>query len=214
MLLLVSGATKTVQRHAASLHLGQLLTPANGNSVASVLATGLPWACDNGCFLGLDRLAYIRLLREVAGQPRLLWVVAPDVVGDAEATRLRFGLWLPTLRHFGVPLAYVGQNGCTVKSVPWFDIACLFIGGGPCYPGGPEWKESEAARLLVVEAKRRELLVHMGRVNSDRRLDLAQRWGVDSVDGGQFSMFPDTHIPDALKRLASEHKQLELWEAA
>lgn len=212
MLLLVSGATKTVQRFKHSPHLGHLLTPANGNSVASILATGLPWAVDNGAFSDFDRAAYIRLLRAVAGQAGLLWVVAPDVVGDAAATDVRFRLWLPTLRYFGVPVAYVAQNGCSVKSVPWLELDCLFIGGGPLYPGGPEWKESATARALVIAAKERGLWAHVGRVNSRRRMLLCASWGVDSIDGGQFSMYPDTHMPPALRALA--HTQLGLWEAA
>ncbi len=197
MILLVSGATATVRRYADSPYLGHLLTPANGNSITTLLGTGLPIACDNAAFTRFDAAAYRSMLREVAPyRDAILWVTAPDVVADARATLLRLRLWLPTLRYYGLRVALVAQDGQELMPVPWAEIDCLFIGGST------KWKESRHAMRLIQLAKHYGKQVHLGRVNSERREDTLIPFGADSMDGGKYSMFPDTYIPAALRRLA------------
>jgi hypothetical protein len=204
VLLLVSGATKTVERYRHDPHLGILLTPQNGNSVQSIVGLGLPWACDNGCFTGLDVAAYLRMLLAVRGKAGLLWVTAPDVVADSAATAQLWTEWRAVLRGLNLPLAYVAQDGVTEAGIPWDEIACLFVGGST------EFKESSAARRLMLAAKRRGKWVHVGRINSWRRLDpLVGIGALDSFDGGQFSRWPDVHVPRTLKRLASRQLGME-----
>lgn len=190
MLILVSGSTKTVGRLAVTNypHLGHLLTPANRNSVASIHRTGLRFGVDNGAFSGFDAEAFRRLLRRVAGQPGLLWVVCPDVVGDAAATIHEFSAWAPELRTLGVPIAFVAQDGQEKLPCPWEDFDALFVGGSTA------WKESASAADLVQAAKSRGKWVHMGRVNSRRRLAFAIEIGCDSVDGSSLSKFGDKYI--------------------
>jgi hypothetical protein len=65
MLLLVSGATTTVEKYIHK-NLGQLLTPQTNNSIERILRNNLPWACDNGCFNGLDDTAFLK--RSTASQ--------------------------------------------------------------------------------------------------------------------------------------------------
>lgn len=204
MILLVSGATATIRRYLDSPHIGHLLTPANGNRIEALLANGIPIACDNAAFTAFSRAEYIAMLRAVRGAP-ILWVTAPDVVGDAIATRRRFDLWLPILRYYGVPVAFVAQDGQEHQPVPWGTIRCLFIGGSTA------WKEGRGAAHLIRQAKRRGLWVHVGRVNSMRRVRHFDALGADSFDGGQFSMFPDTYIPRYLARLT--HQQHGFLEA-
>jgi hypothetical protein len=103
----------------------------------------------------------------------------------------------------GQPLAFVAQDGCTRP--PWEQLDVLFIGGTS------EFKCGEQARRLVVEAKRQGKWVHMGRVNTDQRMRLAQSWGVDSVDGTSVSRFRDTHLPKRLAQ-AARPPQLGLHE--
>lgn len=211
MRILVSGSTRAVAALAPAWprHLGILLTPGNYNSVASVVATGLPWGIDNGAYSGFDEEKFRRLLARAAGQPRLLWVVAPDVVGDARATLARFREWHPEFRAAGVPVALVGQNGAEAETVPWDDFECFFVGGCPecracgyVLPGARpgercpkcrrrlrEWKLSPSSAVLCAEAKRRGKQLHMGRVNSLRRLRVAHDRGCDSVDGSGYSRF-------------------------
>ncbi len=51
-------------------------------------------------------------------------------------------------------------------------------------------KLSEAARLCVEEARLAGKWVHVGRVNSWRRLALVASWNVDSVDGSYLALGP------------------------
>lgn len=191
MLVLVSGTTKTVRRLADKWpdHLGILLTPRNRNSMASVTKLNLPWACDNGAFSGLDAESFRRMLRRVseANLDRLLWITCPDKIADATTTLQMFEEWHKEVRAAG-PIAFVGQDGQEDLVLPWEKFDCLFIGGST------RWKLSEAAGSLIQEAKDRRKHVHMGRVNSRRRLVTAMDAGCDSVDGSSLSMFGDKYI--------------------
>jgi hypothetical protein len=72
--------------------------------------------------------------------------------------------------------------------VPWDEFGCWFIGGST------EWKLSEASRQLALEARRRGKHLHMGRVNSLRRMRIARTFGCHSIDGSSLSMFGDKYI--------------------
>lgn len=207
MVLLVSGATVSGGRYLDHPRFGWLKTPANGSSVETIVAAGVPWACDNDCFTRLNRAAYLRMLRVVAGQPRLLWVAAPDVVADAESTLLRFRLWRPTLAYYELPIALVAQDGQEDRPVPWDAIRCLFIGGSTA------WKEGPHAARLIREAHDRGKWVHVGRVNTLRRYWLLSSLPVDSIDGTCFSKWPDKFIPWMLRRFEARQHVMEdlLW---
>jgi hypothetical protein len=118
--------------------------------------------------------------------------VAPDVVPDAAATLERSLPWLPRIRALGMPAALVAQNGQESLPVPWSEFDCLFIGGDTA------WKLGAAARELAGEAKARGKWVHMGRVNSERRIRYAAAIGCDSVDGTYLRFGPDRLLPDVL----------------
>ena len=192
MICLVSGSTKTVRRLAekGQRNLGVLLTPANGNSVASVCRLGLPYAVDNGAFSGFDAAAFEKLLIELENAPRKpLWVACPDVVGDAVGTWELFRRWQFRIARRGLPVAFVLQDGQEDLSMPpWPLISAVFIGGST------EFKLGAGAAELVARAKRMRKLVHMGRVNSKARMELAYHIGCDSIDGTSMSMFGDVHI--------------------
>lgn len=199
MLLLVSGASRTVTRLSGTPGLGILLTPAAGNAVSWARRLGLPWACDNAAFSGFDPDAYAAMVGRVflrlatnSTLTRPLWITAPDVPFDSAATRRIFDDWEPFLAARDLPIAFVAQDGTTPSDVPWEKVSCLFLGGSTA------WKLSDPAQALTCAAKARDKLVHMGRVNSRRRLLLAASWGVDSIDGSGFSRFPDATIPRAL----------------
>jgi hypothetical protein len=198
-MLLVSGATKTVSR-IQDPRLGVLLRPGNGN-----LPGARPWAVDNGAFAGFDEPAFVALLERVHGAPGCLWVVAPDVVADAPATLALFDAWAPRIRALGFPLAFVAQDGLARAAVPWEGFDCLFLGGSTAYKLSGELME------LALEAKQRGKLVHMGRVNTLRRMTYAHMLGADSIDGTSFSRFPDRWIPWALDGLERIERQPSLW---
>lgn len=196
-MLLVSGATATVAR-LRSPKIGALLRPGNGNRPVP----GMLWAADNGAFSGFDAQAFSAMLERFRGVPGCLWVAAPDVVGDAAGTDALFDVWEPRIRSMGFPVAYVAQDG--LVAVPWSRCECLFIGGSTSF------KMGRTAEAAAREAKRRAKSLHIGRVNSLRRLAYAQQIGADTVDGSGFSAFPDKRIPLALRWIAKVEAQMTL----
>lgn len=151
-------------------------------------------ALDNGCFS--DRWSVDRWRSWLEQQSTTaLFAVVPDVVGDAAATRVLWDEHAGFVRELGHRVAYVLQDGETVNHVPWDECDAVFIGGST------NWKLSEHARELVAEAKRRGKWVHMGRVNSLRRMRLARDWGCDSVDGTYLKFGPDINTPRLLAML-------------
>jgi hypothetical protein len=210
MLILVSGGTATIdnlRKHPqlgrlAQTHIGGLITPSCGNSVDWYIKRGMSWAMDNDCFNALDEPAYRAMLARNAGLPGCLWVTAPDVVADANATIARFVEWYPVLAAYNYPIAFVAQDGLTSEETPWDLIDCLFIGGST------NFKLGHAAWLLATEAKERGKLLHMGRVNSRQRIVYAKAIGADSIDGRTFSSFGDYDLRWGIGFAASIGKQL------
>jgi hypothetical protein len=183
MILFTSGST-LVREFGPQQWLGQLLTPRSRNRIVLPL-----WAADNGAFGSFDARAYLRLVESIATQPtRPRFVTVPDAVGDAWETMARWELWTRILCAFRLPLAYVLQDGVQNIGVPWDDIAAVFVGGTTSF------KVGAVARRCVEEARRQGKWVHMGRVNTIRRLIYAQQIGCDSVDGSGFARYPKTMI--------------------
>jgi hypothetical protein len=159
------------------LPIGVMLTPAIPNRVPP----GITWAADNDCFSKGARFDADAWVEWLAAYPapldKCLFAVMPDVYGDAEATREQYGYYLPDVCTLGYRVAYVAQDGEREDRVPWHLLDCLFIGATTA------WKLSEAAHALVRAAKRRGKWVHIGRVNSERRLRSFAASGADSADG-------------------------------
>lgn len=206
MIVFVSGATATHRRYADTGYFGHLLTPSNGSSMAAISATGCPWACDNDFFWKPDPTAFRRLLAKVTGQPGCRFIPCPDVVGDAVATLARFAEWQGEVAATGRPVALVGQDGAEDLDLPWDRFAALFIGGST------GWKESRTAMDLCDEARRRKKWVHVGRVNTLRRLRKVWDWGsVDSIDGTCFSKWPDKFFPWFIGHVRRLESQAVMW---
>ena len=154
-----------------------MITPATRQTPRN----GERWAADNGRYAAPEAYTDARYLgfleRRRAYADRCLFATAPDVWGDAEAT-LKLSLpMLARIRALGYPVALVAQDGLQVGSVPWNEIDVLFVGGSD------PWRHSDGMRALVVEAQRRGLWTHLGRVNSRKRIRAAIALGFDSVDG-------------------------------
>lgn len=190
MIILVSGATRTVAEIGKHPNLGVLLTPRDRNVAPP---RGTIWAADNSAFNGFDPDRFRNFLRRIKGRDDCLWVACPDVVGDAEATMRMWPTWSEVIRSHGHVPALVAQDGLTASAVPWKEVGAVFIGGSTRY------KLGESAAQIVGEARRRNLWTHMGRVNSARRLLFAAAIGCLSVDGSGFSRFSETHLPWALR---------------
>jgi hypothetical protein len=193
-MLYLTGVTNANVERVANLEadllgIGVLIQPATAYMLERVASFPV-YAIDNGCFAKGDRFdlpAYLDWLR-VIGQRRdaelCAFATAPDVVGDARATLKRSLPVLPLIRAAGLPAAFVAQDGSEDRLIPWSLIDAVFLGGST------EWKLSAAAQRVAAEAKRRGKWLHMGRVNSRKRFELAAAWGCDSADGTMLAFEP------------------------
>ncbi len=142
-------------------------------------------------------------IREAGFADKVIYAVAPDVVGDWEATLKKSAPHFDRIRDAGFPVAVALQNGVTVETVPWDKVDILFVGGDDNFKEGSK-DGGEELMPIVREAKRRGVPMHFGRVNSARRLEIVHYGlGANSVDG-TFVKYgnPDKHTNDILKWLA------------
>lgn len=184
----------------AAPDVGLMLTPMMWNAPDM---TDVIWAADTGCFSApekYDEGAYLRWLAERDPQ-RCLFAAAPDVVGDAARTIEKALPVLPKIRAIGYRAALVAQDGLEDLDVPWDECDALFVGGTTT------WKLSESAYQLAREADRRGKWVHLGRVNSWRRLKAAAISGYDSADGTYLAFGPDVLLPRLMGWLDTLRRQ-------
>jgi hypothetical protein len=202
MLLLVTTSHPSLSEHPGSgggIHpnLGRLIQPRHTSSIEATAAAGIPWGADNDCYGGLDERKFLRMLDRIAGLPGCRFVTVPDVVADAATTLHLFDCWAPHMEDVcGQPLALVAQDGLTVTDVPWSEIAALFIGGSDDFKLGPDAAE------LARAAMRRGKWVHVGRVNSAKRLTYSKSIGADSCDGSSWARWRKTHLDRGLATCA------------
>lgn len=204
MLYFANPSTPRVRDAMRAGRLAMIDTPKQRN----IHPEGVTWCADNGCFgsgYPGDEKWFAWLGSFTPAQvARCKFAVAPDVVGDARGTHRRSAPWLPRIRDLGYPVAYVAQNGLENLPVPWPDLDALFIGGDTA------WKMGRHARALIAEAKAHGKWVHMGRVNSLRRMRYAEAIGCDSADGTHITFSPDGNLPVVLGWLRGVNDQLVL----
>lgn len=203
---------------AREYDIGLLIQP--GNNYHSRAQLYSLWAADNGAFSkkgGFDPVAFRKMLDQQCFwrcRDTLLFVAAPDVlrvledgtvIGDAAATLAQFPAWAEEIRARGLPVALVAQNGLEnmLDEVPWHLVDVLFLGGST------EWKIGYGARACVRRAQSEGKRTHMGRVNSYKRLALANSWGVDTADGTFLAFGGPKNLPRLLRwldRIKNERK--------
>jgi hypothetical protein len=178
--------------------LGCILTPGQGN----LIPARAELCADNGAF-GAGYVGDERWFAWLSTLPldRVRFAVAPDVPFDAAATLDRSRPWLPRIRELGVAAALAGQDGLEDLDVPWAEFDVLFIGGTT------GWKLGPAAAELTYAAHQRGKGVHMGRVNSAKRMRYARHIGCDSVDGTYLTYGPDVNLPAVLAWLHESNDQ-------
>jgi hypothetical protein len=151
------------------------------------------WCLDNSVFTGKFELSkWLKLMERLKEwKDKCLFVAIPDVlvrlengsvVGDALSTLKQFHSYRKMVRDF--PVALVSQDGIRNHSniIPWDDFDCLFVGGSN------EHKLGDEGRWVIEESKKRGKWIHIGRVNSCKRLNIF--WDVDSWDGTHLSFAP------------------------
>jgi hypothetical protein len=175
-----------------------MLSPATvrsfGVSRHHILKRG--YAIDNGAYnyylrkVDFDEKAFYKLLDTWA--TGCDWVAIPDSVGNWEETKAMLDVWVPRLLEYKVPLLVVVQDGSEVNNykdvhmlLDRMDIQGIFVGGTT------DWKLSNIQGLSDV-CKQHNKHIHVGRVNSVKRLKHCFYADVDSVDGSGMSRFTET----------------------
>lgn len=100
-----------------------------------------------------------------------LWALVPDVVSDRDGTLERWERYLPVVRRFGFRPAFAVQDGMTPSDVP-SEATVVFVGGSTEFKWG-------TLQTWTTHFPR----VHVGRVNSYRRLWQCHDAGAESCDG-------------------------------
>jgi hypothetical protein len=118
-------------------------------------------------------------------------------IGHARPTLELFHKHVGLVKELGFPVAFVAQDGIEemLDEVPWAEIDAIFLGGSD------DFKIGEAGRIVTARAKAEGKLVHMGRVNSERRLTIANSWDCDTADGTYLRFGPDENLPKLLSWL-------------
>jgi hypothetical protein len=143
------------------------------------------WALDNGIYGAFlsgkewDETPFYDYLEKFAiYKPE--WVAVPDAVADRELTLERWGQHSETVASFGVPLAFVAQDGMTIADVP-VAAEVVFVGGSTTF----KWR---TLKTWTENFPR----VHVGRVNTYRHLWQCHDAGAESCDGtGWFKGGPE-----------------------
>ena len=176
----------------------QLRTPLTKYAFA-----GKPYGLDNGCFSTFDKQTWLRMIGE-ARKASPIFACAPDIVGDAQRTVELFEQFYGDM--LGVPKALVLQDGIGNVEIPWNRITAVFVGGSD------NFKISAECRAACKAAKMLDKWVHVGRVNTAKRV---RDWiGIaDSIDGSGISMY-DHMLEDVLHAIRGTHPQTELMVAA
>lgn len=161
------------------------------NPFSDLSPTPFRYGLDNGAWRAhqrdepFDVPAFEKAVTRVG--PGADWIVAPDIVaGGLESLRLSAS-WLPRLQAVN-PLVLVPlQDGM----VPDDLRPVLAAGAGLFLGGSTAWKEAEMIRWGRIAAQA-GAYYHVGRVNTARRLALANAAGAHSVDGTSASQFAES----------------------
>jgi hypothetical protein len=178
------------------------------SATACLRTEGMRYAMDNGAWTAFqqnkpfDEDAFMRAIDKLGESAD--WIVVPDIVTSGLRS-LDYSLsWLEKLRGLPTPLLLAVQDGMEPNDVRELlsPAVGIFIGGST------EWKE-ETANQWGRLARRRNCYLHVGRVNSQRRIGICNAAGANSFDGTSASRFSKS-----LQRLAPAVLQDDLFAAS
>jgi hypothetical protein len=212
-IIYLSGMSNDFTRDTDDERIGYLVTPESDKQ--STQTKHYRWyGADNGCFNSskpgrtFDADKWLAWLSRVdlrgclfAALPDVLeWVEDPETgklfpIGNCDATLERSALYVDAVKAMGFPAALVAQDGLSSLSQVGYDVDAIFIGGSDAY------KLGEDAARVTAEAKARGMWVHMGRVNSKRRLAYAASIGCDSADGTFLTYGGKRHAAEQFARM-------------
>lgn len=135
------------------------------------------------------------------------WIVLPDIVlGGQRSLDLSLS-WLDKLKGIPTRLLIAVQNGMQPDDVRRYlnPMVGLFVGGDTA------WKESTCETWGSL-ARRRNCYLHVGRVNSQRRIGICAAAGADSFDGTSVTRYAVTMRPlDAARRQSDLFPASQIW---
>lgn len=146
---------------------------------------------DNGAWTAFqsgqewDAQGFVRMAHAICGDAE--FVIAPDVVGQREASLARTREWLPWCAKQCRRVLVAAQDGMEARDVAPFlsERVGIFVGGST------EWKLDTLAMWAGL-ARSKGAYCHVGRVNTIRRINRCSATGVDSCDGTSAIKFPST----------------------
>ena len=183
-----------------------LLSPAG-----SLNPRGRSYALDNGAWsafqhgTSFDGDAFMRAVDKVGEHAD--WIVLPDIVMGGERSLALSLTWLDRLKDLPTQLLIAVQNGFTTEDVRSYlnPMVGIFVGGDTA------WKE-ETTPMWGSLCRRRNCYLHVGRVNSQRRIAICAAAGADSFDGTSVSRYAVTLRPlDAARRQNDLFPASEIW---
>ena len=193
-------------RFCKNKNIGLMLSFNANHTTKNMIKTFKVIGIDNGCYSKPEKYddeLYLQYLNKLDFRDSL-FATAPDVVGDYKLTRKRSYPMFKKIRDIGYKVAYVGQDGEDGTDLDFTLFDCLFIGGTT------EWKLSQEAYKLIRLAKQHGKWIHMGRVNSFKRMRVAGAIGVDSVDGTYICWDTDYRINQLNEWLKNVNNQYYL----
>lgn len=165
---------------------GVMISPASRGKPVE----GMRYAIDNGAWSAFvkgtkwDAGAFLKLMEAAASDAD--FAVVPDIVGGGLSSLERSAQWIPRLRG-SCRLLLPVQDGMTQA-----DVEPLLRGGVGIFLGGTtQWKLDTMIAWGSLAASK-GLYLHVGRVNTARRLSLCAAAGADSFDGSSVSKFSRT----------------------
>lgn len=174
------------------------------------------WAADNDAFSGFNPDRFRKMLDRISqavarGATPPVFITVPDVVGSYWRTMQQWPQWSEEIAERQLPRAFALQNGLEYAwdyygpgALPWDDCEALFVGGDTAF------KFSRVVREIVNTANLHGKWVHMGRVNSVRRMLYAKNIGCDSCDGSGMARFPTSVLLPLVRALELDALQQEL----
>lgn len=164
------------------------------------------WAVDNGAWSAylqgksFDEDAFSRAIDKVGEGAD--WVVLPDIVAGGMASLDLSLKWLDRLRGFPERALIAVQDGITVDDVRDYlgPMVGLFIGGST------PWKLATLDAWAAL-SRRKGCYLHVGRVNSLKRINACAQVGANSFDGTSIIAFPNSINMLTSGVIASHHQQ-------
>lgn len=199
-MMYMSPQNNTLQKHNADNSIwGVIITPYNNRK----LTLEYKVCIDNGNYSKeFSWSSYKKFLDSKLPYKHIInFVTVPDKVASHKETILLYKQYSDSISKMGYNISFVLQDGCGYDDIPT-DCSWLFVGGTT------EYKLSKQVADIIVKTNKP---VHVGRVNSEKRIRYFYELGVKSVDGTTICYQPDivfNKLNNLLLKLHKEHAGL------